>query len=328
MHQSLSRTLNIQIGLAILFVSVVISAIFMAFSVHFADNEFKKNIQLQTKHLADAFTEQLWLFDLNSTEKLSDLALDAPDIKGLRLLDHNKNVLIDKGSFQDESTILIDEELRYGGRKLVGHLELSFINSSWEKHKKFILLTGLSILIVTLITTLFAVTFLLERHLVQPLTNLQKDMSKLADGKFKHSNLIGQKTEIQNIIDVFNKMASSLAQREEEQHKAEQELKKSQERYISLFNGSKDSIFTTTKAGDFVDINPAMLDLLGYTQEEIHKINAKDVYEHQDDRPLFQEKIEATGFLDDCPVNLITKDRKVKNCLMSASLGQINLARF
>ncbi|MEN8256911.1 MAG: PAS domain S-box protein [Thermodesulfobacteriota bacterium] len=305
--------------MVILCVSIFISAIFLALSVHLADHEFKENIALQTKHLSDAFTQQLWLFDLNSTEKLSNLALDSPDIKGLRLMDHNRKILINKGSFPGTS-VIIKEELRYGGEKLVGYLEFSFVNTSWKKQKNFILLTGFGILVVTIITTFLAITFLLRRHLARPLKDLQQDMSMLADGKFRHSNLSDQKTEIQNIIDVFNKMASSLAQREKDQSKAEQESKESQDRYISLFNGSKDSIFTTTKEGAFIDINPAMLNLTGYTREELFNIKAIDTYEHHDDRAKFQKTIEAEGSVDDYQLNLVTKDGKVKNCLMSASL--------
>ncbi len=320
MEHSLSKTLNIRIGLVVLSVTLFISALFFVFSVRLAESEFKENIALQTKHLSDAFTQQLWLFDLNTTLKLSDLALDAPGLRGLRLLDHNKQVIIDKGSFDDKSALLISKELRYGGQELVGFLEFSVVNTTWEKQKKFILLAGFCVLAATIITTFLFITFLLKRHLVQPLQNLQQDMESLAEGKFRQSSIRGQKAEIQNIINVFNGMASSLAQREKDQQKAEQESRESQERYISLFNDSKDSIFTTTKEGDFVDINPAMLKLLGYTRDEIFERKASDIYENSNDRGSLAKALEDEGSVDDYQIKLVTKNGKVKDCLLSASL--------
>ncbi len=320
MQHSLGKTLNIRIGLVILCVNIVISIIFFAFSVRLAENDFNNNIELQTKHLSDAFTQQLWLFDLNATQKLSVLALDASDIMGLRLLDHNKKIIIDEGSFQGKSVVHISNELRYGGQTLVGFIEIAFVNIEWIKQKNVIFFTVLCMVGTTLVTTFLFITFLLGRHLVQPLKNLQQDMVSLADGKFRQSNLRGQKREIQNIIDVFNKMASALAQREKDQLKTEQKLRESQERYISLFNGSKDSIFTTTKEGVFVDINPAMLTLLGYTEKEVEKIIASEIYESRDDRVSFLKTLESEGSVDDYKVNLLTKDGKIKNCLLSASL--------
>jgi len=254
---------------------MVISLLFWAFFVWLAENEFKNNIELQTKHLSDAFTQQLWLFDLNATKKLSILALDAPDIIGLRLLDHTKKIITNEGVFQGKSVVHINNELRYGGQTLVGSIELAFVNVAMKEQRNIIFLTVFSIVGATLVVTFYFIPFLLERHLVRPLNDLQQDMISLADGKFRQSNLSGQKTEIQYIIDVFNKMASALAQREEDQRKTEQKLRESQERSLSLFNGSKDSIFTTTQQVVFIDINPAMLTLLGYTENEIDTIIAQ-----------------------------------------------------
>lgn len=286
MQHSLSKALNIRIGLVILGINVVISLIFFVFLIRMAENDFKNNIELQTKHLSDAFSQQLWLFDLNATQKLSTLALDAEDIRGLRLYDHNKKVIVDAGSFHGKRVVHINNELWYGGQTLVGSIELAFVNVSWKKQRNIIFLTVFSMVGATLVTTFLFIQSLLRQHLAQPLKNLQQDMVSLSDGKFRQSKLRGQKTEIQNIIDVFNKMAVTLAQREQKQLKTERKLRESQQRYLSLFNGSKDSIFTTTKEGVFVDINPAMLTLLGYTENEIDRIVAPNIYENRGIVPI------------------------------------------
>ncbi|MCK5231801.1 MAG: hypothetical protein KAR13_16135, partial [Desulfobulbaceae bacterium] len=53
----------------------------------------------------------------------------------------------------------------------------------------------------------------------------QKDMVLLAQGDFQQSGLVGQKTEIQNIIDEFNKLTISLRVRDEEVTRKTEALK-------------------------------------------------------------------------------------------------------
>lgn len=130
MQNSIRKALSIRIGLVILCVSVCIGVISLAFTVRLTEKEFKKSIEKQTKHLSDTFTQQLWLFDLNATQELSNLALHSSEIRGLRLLNHDKKLIVEHGSFHDESAVHINRELRHGGETLVGYIELSFLNTS------------------------------------------------------------------------------------------------------------------------------------------------------------------------------------------------------
>jgi len=58
-----------------------------------------------------------------------------------------------------------------------------------------------------------------------------------------------------------------------EQRKAEQALKESEERYLSLFERSLDCIYIHDLEGNFIDANPAALALLGYTRDDISHLS-------------------------------------------------------
>ncbi len=58
-----------------------------------------------------------------------------------------------------------------------------------------------------------------------------------------------------------------------ERKRTEEALKESEERYIELFERSLDCIYIHDFEGNFIDANPAALDLLGYTKEEITALN-------------------------------------------------------
>ena len=64
-----------------------------------------------------------------------------------------------------------------------------------------------------------------------------------------------------------------LEQSEEELLRKTEELNESEERFKALFERSLDCIFLNDFEGNFIDANPAALELLGYDKNEIHSSN-------------------------------------------------------
>jgi diguanylate cyclase (GGDEF)-like protein/PAS domain S-box-containing protein len=58
-----------------------------------------------------------------------------------------------------------------------------------------------------------------------------------------------------------------------ERQKAEEALKESEERYRALFDRSLDLVYVRDLNGNFIDANPASLNLLGYRREDIPTLN-------------------------------------------------------
>ncbi|KKM66266.1 hypothetical protein LCGC14_1482920, partial [marine sediment metagenome] len=57
----------------------------------------------------------------------------------------------------------------------------------------------------------------------------------------------------------------------------QRKLKESEETYRLLFESSTDGIASADTEGNFIDINKAFLDLLGYSREELLKLNFRDI---------------------------------------------------
>jgi len=68
---------------------------------------------------------------------------------------------------------------------------------------------------------------------------------------------------------------------------AEEKLRESEERYCSLFENSLDGIYRTTLEGKYVEANPALVEMLGYSsREELLKIDIPtQLYVRKKDRP-------------------------------------------
>lgn len=95
-----------------------------------------------------------------------------------------------------------------------------------------------------------------------------------------------------------------------EQIRTEERMRASEEDYRRLFEHVGCGVFISTREGKFLDVNQALLDMLGYhSKEEFLKIDiAKHLYLHPDDRSRFQQMIERDGRVIDYEVEFKRKD--------------------
>ncbi len=107
-----------------------------------------------------------------------------------------------------------------------------------------------------------------------------------------------------------------------ERKQTEEALRKSEEKYRTIIEGSRDAIYITTREGKIVDVNQAFLDLLGYTREELEGLDVRETYVNPDDRLIFQQAIEQEGSVRDFELKLRKKDGAEMDCLLTATVRQ------
>ncbi len=95
---------------------------------------------------------------------------------------------------------------------------------------------------------------------------------------------------------------------------AQEALRVSESKYRLLFEQSKDVVYISTPGGRFVDINPAGVELFGYSsREEILEIElARDLYADSAAREELLRQVREKGYVKDYEITLKTKDgRKI-----------------
>jgi len=91
---------------------------------------------------------------------------------------------------------------------------------------------------------------------------------------------------------------------------AEQALRESEEKYRTLFEGSKEPLFVITKDGKFVDLNGSTAELFGYdNKEELMKIGSiARLYFNPENRSKIQEILSKQDFAKDVEQEMRRKD--------------------
>ncbi|MBC8446936.1 MAG: PAS domain S-box protein [Chloroflexi bacterium] len=94
-----------------------------------------------------------------------------------------------------------------------------------------------------------------------------------------------------------------------ERERAEEALRQSEERYRSLFDRVPVGLYRTTSGGQVVDVNPALVQMLGYPDlESLLVVNATDLYVDPEDRMRQQALLEREGVVRDFEVKLRCHD--------------------
>jgi len=107
--------------------------------------------------------------------------------------------------------------------------------------------------------------------------------------------------------------------------RAEEAIRKGEEKYHMLFDESRDAIYITSREGKFLDVNRALLELFGYSREEmIDKLNVREIYVYPGDRDKFQQEIEKKGSVRDYEVKFCKKNGTEMDCFLTGTVRRSN----
>lgn len=99
-------------------------------------------------------------------------------------------------------------------------------------------------------------------------------------------------------------------------------LKANERKYRSIFEKSKDIVFITDEALNFRDVNETVVNMLGYSKEEILKMNLSDLVDQAQHKKYLVQTIQLKREVDDWEVVLNTKTGERKSCILTATYEQ------
>jgi len=149
----------------------------------------------------------------------------------------------------------------------------------------------------------------LQRHVVTPLVQLSRGVSALANGDFSRGKAMAAIpvafTELTALAADFQHMSDALEARQAE-------LQESELRYRSLFEQVPVALFRISPEGQFLEINPAMVRMLGFPDRNaMVAVNAADLHLHPRDVEQWRESAESAGTIRDFVTQLRRHDGAV-----------------
>lgn len=112
------------------------------------------------------------------------------------------------------------------------------------------------------------------------------------------------------------------ARNRRERKRADQELKRSEEKYRTLFEESRDAIYMSDQQGDLIDFNQSTLDLFGHSRGEMFGLSTETVFVDAHEYNRFQKALEKKGSVRDFEAKLRKKDGTEMYCLITATVRQ------
>ncbi|WP_167882130.1 GAF domain-containing sensor histidine kinase [Leptospira semungkisensis] len=106
-----------------------------------------------------------------------------------------------------------------------------------------------------------------------------------------------------------------------ERKRSEDKRKESEARYRSLIEQASDAIVLCDEKGSIVEVNISACSLLGYTKEEILKLNSRNIILVEDVKGVLSHSLEKSGLTER---NLIKKDGSVFPAEVSFNLVHVN----
>jgi two-component system, sporulation sensor kinase E len=96
-------------------------------------------------------------------------------------------------------------------------------------------------------------------------------------------------------------------------------LRSNEQKFRSLFEKSKDSVFIADENLVFKDINPATTSLSHYDKEELLTLSLYDLMADSGDKMLIKNQLATSGEVSDKELDLLTKNKEKINCIISVS---------
>src|SRR5713226_2561283 len=105
-------------------------------------------------------------------------------------------------------------------------------------------------------------------------------------------------------------------------------LRKNEVRFTELFESLQEGIYITTPDGAIVDVNPALVRMLGYdSKEDLLKRRVPEIFVDQAERKILKEQVERQPMIQGREITLIRKDGTSIVCLNTAAAVRDNSGR-
>jgi PAS domain S-box-containing protein len=221
--------------------------------------------------------------------------------------------------------------------ELLGSIEMALTPRPYQEMTRYLFWASILTILSALVVVVCVTHIILKSFLGRPLQYLHARIDRIANGDYGYDPKTYKQMEIESILSKFNEMAMKIEARENsladlnvrlkaeilERERSEQELRASEERFRTYFEHSLLPMAITLPDKSWDKINDRLIDLLGYSREELRTMTWAELTHPEDLEPDFRQfRRMLAGEIKDYPLEkrFIRKDGEVVDTILSVAL--------
>lgn len=276
-----NRSISTKLLIYILIFSSVITLLTTAINVYLDYLNEMNIIQNRIDDIEDSYLQSLsyslWYVDDDSVNKQLEGILRLPNVQYVeittKLQKNNFFVGIKKSgkNISHEFPLIYyanSEQFILGNLKIVFNLDIMY-HRLIDRLLIILFTQGLEIFLVA-VFIYFLVQWLITHHLIEISDYVKKMDYNNKNVPLKLNKATRKMVEFKNVEDAINRMNNNLYEKIDA-------LRESEEKFRTIIDASSDAIFITDQMGNYVYVNKAATELLGYSFDELTNMSILDV---------------------------------------------------
>ncbi len=282
---SLAGRLTLAITAVVVVVTLLAGGWFYADAVHKANAGIEAKARDLGVYLQGALRLPLWSMDDLAVEMIGRTLMEDRAVSAVTIQDPEGRILFtkqtDKGAIALTRLVSIEHE-----DEPMGTVQLSLSSKLVRAQTENLLRASIATLLAVLVAITLSTVFLVNRFLKRPIEQLTTVANSFGMGSHTAPKVMAKGYR------EFYPLLSVLTGMEQQINRQISELTESEERFRSIFESAAAPMGIISPEGIFLQVNPATCRLLGYSEEELLKLEVDDVT-HPDDREKNRALYEA-----------------------------------
>lgn len=206
-------TRDLTLGLVLIITITLVSIGVLNYSVNTMQAENNLTVQANetADKLANILSVPMWTLDIKTVKSVAEAYQEAENVVGIQVLD-DAGTLIYASLPNEDQLITVRKPIYYHERQ-IGYVQISLTTKVIRSVQQNIFITTFITMLLVVLAVLLATGFLLEISLNRPLRALTLGIDKVASGNYAHILERAPQTDIDEIVQRVNTMASQIAER-------------------------------------------------------------------------------------------------------------------
>jgi PAS domain S-box-containing protein len=291
------------------------------------------------EYLQESLVQPIWSYDDISIRYICTSILKNDAIVELKVTNPAGEILYEGHKpGHPELTVRTGSVIREG--ILIGSIEMGLTPRLYQEMTRYLFRASILTILAALAVVVCVTHIILRSFLGRPLQYLHARIDRIANGDYGYDPQTSRQVEIEEILSKFNKMATKIEARENsladlnerlraeimEREHSEQELRASEERFRTYFDHSLLPMAITSPNKLWEKTNERLVELLGYSREELQTMTWADLTHPEDlERDVREFQRMLHGDIDGYSLEkrFVRKDQTIIDTILSVRMVRL-----